>query len=189
MWRLVFCSSEGTRAFVFQSVRNNLQRCEIIHQSQHHNFCWLLHTLCIFIIPLFPPQLFWAAVIICHPYCPSFSNNSGNKNTNTTVFKQLLFTFRPVSAAFSALQLLSGVIRAEFCDGGLVELPLLSLNLRKSTKHWLLFDQDVSVRCWSLQICAVGVNSPQLQLFFQSHSAGFGSITSIKCGCSFAKVR
>lgn len=109
IWRLVFCSSEAKTAFVFPSLRNNLQRCEIIHQSQHDNFCWLPHTLCIFIIPLFPPRLRGAADnmsgLLSILQQPQANKSNGTVLTSSVA---LIIVFMPVSktspSSISSLQ-------------------------------------------------------------------------------------
>lgn len=131
IWSLVFRSS----AFVFQSMRRNLQRCEINHQSQHDNFCWPLHTWCILVTASFLPHL-----------CPALDTTScflsfsscKPKNHKSPCSKQLCYwlhshLFLMSQSSVSALLLLSG--------GADLRLVV--------TRQWFLRNVNSVSRCWS----------------------------------------
>lgn len=163
--RLVFCSSEAKTAFVFPSLRNNLQRCEIIHQSQRDNFCWLPHTLCIFIIPLFPPQLRGAADnmsgLLSILQQPQANKSNGTVLTSSVA---LIIVFTPVSktspssvsSLHSCVQVLHHVPTIEFISCCQIWCDFRRRTAFNSFLTSCLFsDLSSPTRCLSLQVCAV----------------------------------
>lgn len=200
IWRLVFCSSEAKTAFVFPSLRNNLQRCEIIHQSHCDNFCWLPHTLCIFIIPLFPPQLRGAAGnmsdLLSILQQPQANKSNGTVLTSSVA---LIIVLTPVSKTSqssvsslqSCAQVLHHVPTTEF-----ISCCQIWCDFRKGTafngyltrmSFFIQWPELTNQMFVSQSLCSVSHFPEKRRYFskcdglhFQSHSAVFGSIICIK---------